>query len=62
MRNYSENTTPCDTIAAHPGAAEQHRSDSPRPFEQYTTPDSLSGVIFALEGVAGSVVLLNGPT
>jgi nitrogenase molybdenum-iron protein alpha/beta subunit len=26
------------------------------------TPDSLSGVIFALEGVPGSVVLLNGPT
>jgi nitrogenase molybdenum-iron protein alpha/beta subunit len=26
------------------------------------TPDSLSGIIFALEGVRGSVVLLNGPT
>ena len=26
------------------------------------TPDGLSGLIFALEGVAGSVVLLNGPT
>ena len=26
------------------------------------TPDGLSGIIFALEGVAGSVVLLNGPT
>jgi hypothetical protein len=25
------------------------------------TPDSLSGVIFALEGVPGGVVLLNGP-
>jgi len=26
------------------------------------TPDGLSGIIFALEGIAGSVVLLNGPT
>ena len=26
------------------------------------TPDGLSGLIFALEGVAGSIVLLNGPT
>lgn len=26
------------------------------------TPDSLSGIIFALEGLVGSVVLLNGPT
>ncbi|MDR2620537.1 MAG: hypothetical protein LBC29_05420, partial [Propionibacteriaceae bacterium] len=26
------------------------------------TPDGLSGAIFALEGVRGAVVLLNGPT
>jgi nitrogenase molybdenum-iron protein alpha/beta subunit len=31
-------------------------------YSESITPDSLSGIIFALEGVAGSIVLLNGPT
>ena len=31
-------------------------------YTQSITPDSFSGIIFALEGIANTVVLLNGPT
>ena len=31
-------------------------------FLKNITPDSLSGIIFALEGVKRSLVILNGPT
>lgn len=62
MSGYIKNIIPCDMGLKELGADRQRKPDSFQPSAHYITPDSLSGIIFALEGVSGSAVLLNGPT